>query len=365
LPPPPQLIDLAARLGDQLPELTFDKLPLKRALDLVSQLSTIRISYDWDSLVDPGVLDKPVTLDLRDRTIAQSLTEILSSAGLVSVPVGDQLLVGPPTMNDRQPTIVEYPIAELLGDDAQAVPRLIDLIRDFVAPETWPAPAVSKAIGVTGTTLVVSQPPAVQRELALFLDRLRMARGKMPRDSKTTLATRLARAGDVLSKPVTMNFRPGEPLPTVLDFLEKATGATITVDYPALISTGFQGDEPIGCAADKHPLADVLTSLCRPREWSWRVVGEKTIDLTTREALRRRSYVEFYKLPKPTEGALSGPDAAQRIRTQLAEEGWRTSGGRGEIVFDEPSQMLIVRQHQEAHLRIEKLLAELNAPPVP
>lgn len=358
------MIDLAARLNDKLPELTLVEQPLKRTLDLLSQLSTIRISFDWDALTDPSLLDRPLTLELRDLTTGEALTQILSSVGLAATPFGDQLVVRPPTTYGR-PTPADYPVAELIGDDAQGAARLVELIRDFVAPETWQTAGGAGTIAADETKLVVSQSPAVHRELAVFLDRLRLARGKTPRDSKATLATRLAQAHEVLSKPVTMNFRPGEPLPTVLGFLEQATGATITVDYPALMSAGFQGTEPIGCAADKHPPADVLTALCEPREWSWRVVGPRTIDLTTREASRRRLYVEFYKLPTTAEVAVAGPDLVQRLRTQLADEGWRTSGGRGDVVFDEPSQTLVVRQHADAHRRIEKLSAELNASAAP
>jgi hypothetical protein len=46
----------------------------------------------------------------------------------------------------------------------------------------------------------------------------------------------------------------------------------------------------------------------------------------------------------------------------LIDEGWRATGGRGEIFFDAPSNSLIVRQHQEAQVRIHRLLADLSTP---
>jgi hypothetical protein len=173
------------------------------------------------------------------------------------------------------------------------------------------------------------------------------------------LATRFSANRDWLEKPVSMNFRPGVPLETLLEHLVDTTGGFFTIDYPALTSAGYPGSEPIGMASDKHALADVLTALCSPREWSWRIVGERAVELTTREGSRRRMFVEFYKVP----ASMATPAAAQaligRVRNQLADEGWRGLGGRGEITYDEPSQMLLVRQHQEAQTRLEQALNAL------
>jgi hypothetical protein len=106
-------------------------------------------------------------------------------------------------------------------------------------------------------------------------------------------------------------------------------------------------------------LADVLSALCAPREWSWRIVGHRAVELTTREGARRRLFVEFYKVPASMATSAAAQGLIGRIRNQLADEGWRGLGGRGEITYDEPSQMLIVRQHQEAQTRLEQALNAL------
>jgi hypothetical protein len=254
---------------------------------------------------------------------------------------------------------VEYPVDDLLGDQSDAAARLMLLIEEFVAPETWRSAGGAGTITASGKQFTVVQTAAVQRELETFLDRLRKARGKATKNPATSLASRLADNREALEKPITVNFRPGVPLETLLARLEKDAGLTLTADYPALTSAGHQAGDQIGCASDKHPLEAVLSALCEPREWAWRVVAPHAVEVTTREGMRRRAYVEFYKIPPSRSSPAAAQELVERIRNQLADEGWRGLGGRGSIAVDEPSRMLIVRQHQDAQFRLERALAAL------
>ncbi|MGC3967672.1 MAG: hypothetical protein QM775_09955 [Pirellulales bacterium] len=169
----------------------------------------------------------------------------------------------------------------------------------------------------------------------------------------------------MLDAPVTMNFRPPAPLRAVAARLEATTGAVVTLDVAALAAEGATPDMLVGVAADKHPLAQVLTALCDPRGWAWRIVDPSTVEITTRNALRRRGYVEFYDArPLLADGAR--PEAlVARLKQQTAEAGWLESGGLGVIVFDAPSSALVVRQHQLGHQRLTQLLAEAVAAQTP
>ena len=356
--PPPQ-IDLAARLQDKLPEIDFDKVPLRRALDLVAQLSTIRVAYDADSLApDAALLATPVTLKLSDALVQEVFAQLLAAAELQGPPVGDQLFLyrDAPWNAEVEET---YVVDDLTSGDPQAVGLLGDRLRLLTGPAT---------VTQDGSKLVVQQTVAGRREAKRLLDRLRLTRGKAPQDSQASLETRLHRSTDLLSKPVTMNFRPGATLAEIVARFEAETGATVLVDSIALAAQGFAGPERIGISADKHPAAVVLNALCEPRDWGWRLVGPKLIEITTREAARRRSYVEFYALPSSSPTETDGPSWVTRIQTQLADELWADAGaaeadGAGAIVFDDASRRLIVRQHQAAHARIERLLAETTKSP--
>jgi hypothetical protein len=363
---PPPSIDLAARLRDKLPGVAFEQTSLAAAVGLISQLSTIRINYDWDA---PAIAvlrpQDPVSLKLDDVTVAEAIDRLLGERKLRAVAVGDQLLVTGPA--EEPQTKVDHPIDDLAGKKTESLEELLGLVYLYVAPETWDAVGGKGTIAASGGAFHVTQSPKVQRELAAFLDRLRKARGLTPRDPATTLDTRLDRAAEVLQKPVTMNFRPGVPLEQVLARLTAVSGATFTVDSLSLAAQGFDPREPIGCSADQHAVGRVLAALCAPREWAWRVVNERVVEITSRDALRRRFYVEFYSLPATAAGEeTTGPGWATKIRTQLGDESWRDVGGRGAVLYDEVSRRLIVLQHQEAHQRIAHLLAEASgsAPPV-
>jgi hypothetical protein len=336
---------------------------------LISQLSTIRIQYDADSIAAADVsLDAPVTLALNDATVEAAIAKLTAERGLQFRPASDRLVVFAPGKDATAAATVSYPIDDLVGTDDAATHAVADLVRRFVVPDAWDEKWGGR-LDVSPGKLEVTQQAAGRREAAAFLDRLRLARGNAPKDSQATLVTRLQQARERLDAPVTMNFRPAATLPEIAARIESATGAMLLINYLELATQGFFGSETIGIAADKQPAERVLGALCDPRDWAWRIVGPKIIEITTRDAVRRRPYVEFYALPANPALELDGPGWVTKIRTALADEPWRDVPGidletAGEIVFDAPSQRLIVRQHQGAQARIERLLAEsVKSPP--
>lgn len=360
---------MAARLADKIPELALERTPLRQALDLLSQLSTIRIQYDADSLAAADVrIDAPITLKLSDVTVENAITKLTAERGLQFRLVADQIVVFAPDKNAAASATVTYPVDDLVGTDEAATKSLAELVRHFAVPDAWDEKWGGR-LDVAPGRLEVTQQTAGQREVAAFLDRLRLARGKTPKDSKATLDTQLRRARELLDAPVTMNFRPAATLPEITARIEAATGATVLVNYLELATQGFFGGETIGIAADKQPVERVLGALCDPRDWGWRIVGPKLIEITTRDAVRRRPYVEFYAVPANSAVELDGPGWMLKIRTALADEVWRDAPGgdhqaAGEVAFDAHSQRLIVRHNQGAQARIERLLAEgTKSPP--
>lgn len=356
-------------MADKFPELAFDRTPLRQAVDLLAHLSTIRIQYDADSLAASDVrIDDPITLNLSDVTVEEALTKLTAERGLKFRAAADQIVVFAPAKETAASATVVYPVDDLVGTDDAATAALAELVRRFTVPGAWDDKWGGRLEATPGK-LEVTQQAAGQSEVADFLDRLRLARGKTPKNSRAVLATRRQRARELLEAPVTMNFRPAATLPEIAGRLEAATGGVLLINYLDLATQGFFGGETIGIAADKQPVERVLAALCDPRDWGWRIVGPKMIEITTLDAVRRRPYVEFYALPANQIEELSGPAWVTRIRTALADEAWRDMPGvdpqtAGEIVFDDASQRLMVRQHQAAQTRIERLLAEsVKSPP--
>jgi hypothetical protein len=158
-----------------------------------------------------------------------------------------------------------------------------------------------------------------------------------------------------------MNFRPGAPLPIVLDHLEKATKAKLVVDYATLTAAGYSAEEPIGVSAKDTPMADVLDALCQPRDWGWHLPRDGVIELTTREAARSRTYVEIYDV-RALVGESTPEEFTARVLDATTNLGWKDAGSRTAIAFDKPSGRLLVRQTSEGHLRLERLWQEWKQP---
>lgn len=175
-------------------------------------------------------------------------------------------------------------------------------------------------------------------------------------------ATRRARATTKLQTPVTLNFRPAAPLAQVVEHIESVSGTTITIDHAALAEQGTDGEAPVGVAADKAPLEQVLTAVCEPREWAWRIIDPQTFEITTRDALRRRVYEEAYDLKPLLVDGTSPQQAAEDLQLK-AEKLYGVVPGA--FTLDAAASTLRVRLHQEAQLHVEAILREAAARSVP
>jgi len=356
MPPSPEA---EKRLAAKAPALELTGLSRRESLDLVGRLAAVGVQYDWDWFAPAELkLDEPMTLKAGDTTYDALLTRLLEPIGARFELVGANVLVRAAGTAD---VAVDYPIDDLAGSDVAAAELYAGLVQLFVAPESWDARGGKGKLVASAGKLSVVQSPTVQRELLAWLDRLRTARGKSTMGSPQSNDSRFVRAQSALEKPVTMNFRPGVPLAEIVAYLNKKTDATLTIDAVALTDAGYVFDAPIGIAVDKTPLAEVLAAICEPRELDFRIVDERTLEITTREALRRRGYVELYDIKPLVTAEISPVELIKRLKADFADAGWTETGGEGVARFDAASGRLILHHHQDAHRRIERFLGELIA----
>jgi hypothetical protein len=349
-------------MQEKIPALKFERMPLRAALAVAAELAGVPLRYDWTTLPLDFRPDEPVSLVSEQATLGEVLERLTKDRGLRVVAAGGVLeIAGPVADASAALQVVDFPIDDLFGDDPGAAESAGRLVKAFVSPDSWSGPAGGTLASASGK-LVVSQTPRVQAETALFLNRLRGARGKPPRAAAGVAAvvppveTRVARAKMLLERRVSMNFRPGAPLADVLAHLEATANVPIVVDYGALAATGFSVDEPIGISAHEHPLGEVLDALCRPRAWGWHLVRDSVIELTSQEAARTRMYVELYDV-RPLLGEQTAEAFTARMLDATSDLGWNEVQGRAAVGFDQPSGRMIVRQTQAGHFRLERLLS--------
>ncbi|HEV3415560.1 MAG TPA: hypothetical protein VG056_02050 [Pirellulales bacterium] len=358
---PPRTVDVASRLTDPLAAVNYVGVPLAQLLGELSQWSTISISFDADALSELNVApDVPVTLHLKETTIAGVLDEALGPLGLSYSIVNGQLMIGRPRQGDFRR--VRYAVSDLAGETADGAPQFAALVHAMVDPPSW------KEAGGMGTSrwsdgaLVIEQSESAHAQLLVFCEKLRVARG-LPLRSKIDpdrfrLMPRTAAAARALALPVTADFNRPEPLTRILAHLHDSTHIALLVDQVALAEQRMSAETEGILAADHQPLGQALTALVEPMDLAWRVVGEGAIEITTPQAAAKRADVEFYLAGELLSGDTNGQALVDRIERELAAAAASDpAAARPTVRFDAASRALIVRAPQSVQLRVAAYLS--------
>jgi hypothetical protein len=355
---PPAAVDVAARLADPLRGIDLNDIPLARALETLEAISTVPITLDPDALRHLGATPRDhVTLKLDSATVEQVLRAVAAQRGLTVAIDNDQVIVTTPT--DVRETLkkIRYTVSDLTGDDNKAAAEFALLVKSLVAPESWQAAGGRGTITPDKGAIVVSQTGNVHRRILVFCEKLRNARHKPLRSrdapEQFALTTRTAQARKMLDKPVTVNFHEPTPLAKILAFLAQATGSDVLIDHAALAAIETSDRVETSLTVQEKPLEATLADLLRPLGLTSRVVSPSTIQVTAKEDAEERLELEFYPVGPQAKAA----DLIARIKTEVTPTSWTDAGGAGEVVFDPPSQCLIVLQSQPTQVAVERFLA--------
>jgi hypothetical protein len=365
-PTPPLDPKLVARLNEHIQKISLTKMPLGDAVQLVAAVGALPVSFDPDALDELGVsLHDPVTVESAGDTVATLLDKVAAARGLARAVENGQILFTSSSAYREEPRTIRYTISDLTRGDARAAAELAALLQRFVAPQSWQAAGGNGTIDVETDALRITQTAQIHQQVVIFCEKLRIARGLPPRshlDPKTfSLDSRITRAKPMLVRSVSINAGTGTPLREILDQL-KQPGEEIFVDRPALAAARLNENTPTKFRSDGQPQGTVLPRLLDPIGLGWRAVDAKTLQVTTKAALAGRLEVEFYPVSKRLAG---GPPAAliDQIKASVPDASWGDAGARaglpsGAIVFDAPSQCLIVLQSQPVQEAIETFLAQ-------
>jgi hypothetical protein len=278
-----------------------------------------------------------------------------------------QVLVTAPAAYREALRTVRYTVTDLTGDDRTAMTELAALVRKLVAPDSWHGNNGRGTIDPNQTALVVTQTGEVRRQVLVFCEKLRNARGKPLRSrgdpAEFTLITRATQAREILERPVTANFHEPTPLAKVLAYLAATAKCDILVDRAALAAAETSDRVEATVAADRISLVAALGDLLRPLGLAYRIVGPNVLQVTTKEAAEERLELEFYPIGLNVKEGQSGPALIESLKTRVSPSTWAETGGSGEIHFDPPSQCLIVLQSQSVQAAVERFLAKKDSQP--
>ncbi|HEX5106427.1 MAG TPA: hypothetical protein VFV87_21560, partial [Pirellulaceae bacterium] len=347
--PAPREVDVAARLADPLPGIETSGTPLADFLQIISDLSTIPITLEPDGLpLVRRTVESPVVLTAdegRNTTVGRALATGLARHGLEYVASDDQLLVR--LVEPEKLPLLGYPVKDLAADEQQMA-DLGEMLQALIEPDSWEASGGEGALAVDATSgkLNISQRRAVHAQLLIAFEKLRTAR-KLPLQSTGydpglfQLATRSARAKARLETPITLNFSQPTPLVRIVDYLGKAGGVRILIDWRDIAGAGWNPDGEATLLADKQPLSAALDALLDPMDLTWRIVDGRTIQVLTPETHGSRVELEFYSASGLLAADATGGALLAKVRAALGEGHFRETGGPGELHYDAPSQCLL------------------------
>jgi hypothetical protein len=252
-----------------------------------------------------------------------------------------------------------YAVSDLTLGDARAAADLAQVLQTLVVPQSWQAGGGQGTVEVSPDALRVVQTGHVHHQVLVFCEKLRVARGLAPKSGrdprKFALATRTARARDMLGRFTSVQVSAATPLESALAQFKHPTGTEIFIDCPALAAAGIAGNATKALKIDNRPQGEALRQLLEPMGLAWRAVDADVLQVTTQKAVAARMELEFFPVGKLLAGQ---PPAAliEKIKAKLPGAAWGAGGGA--LHFDPASQSLIVLQSQPVQMAVESLLGE-------
>jgi hypothetical protein len=329
------------------------EISLAQLAKFVTELTTIPVTLDLDSLAASNITaDTLLSFEHRGITIGQLLTSALEPEGMDFVVANQQIIIT--TIEAAEGTLTQqsYNVADLVQSQEE-MQALGKQLAQFVQPASWDVNGGQGTVTAEEYSLIIEQFPAVHFQVTVMLDRLRLARGLLPRSDLPVewLAVDpvYERAADALSSPITVNYSTSTPVSRILTYLNNETDLTILVNWHAVADAGWSPNTSSQLVTTDKSLDALLTQWLGPANLSYRVVDEHTIQITSLAALEARPDVEFHRFQ-------GNPDLVaveKALRTQIEREATIP------IVFDKPSNALIVSLPQSAQRRVTETIRTL------
>ncbi len=365
---PPRSVNVEARLADKVPGIEVQSQPLIDFLELISAMSMWPITVDVDAFNDFNQsVAAPVQLNMSDASVANILETALKPLQLSYQVRDGQVIVGYPAQDKFSQT--HYKVNDLVGDDTQTLGELGALVRRMIAPGSWQQVGGKGSMVVGSGELLVAQSQPVKSQILDFCEKLRVARGlplKSRYDaSRFVLNTREDKVREMLGRPINANFAVPTSLAEAVKWLRHATDAMIVIDHAALARDGTSAESECEGLAVNKPLEKLLDELTGSADLTWRVIDERTIEITTRSAALEQMDVEFYPVRDLASSADAGEKLIGQVRSQVEPQFWGDAvdqaAQHGAMVFDKPSGALIVRAPQRTQALVETQLTALRS----
>jgi hypothetical protein len=364
----PEKIDVSAQLAQKMPAIELEHLPLYRFASLASQLGNVPIAIDVDGLRCRGIaLDTPIDVSSRAASLGKAIESALAPHRLELGLADGHAIVRP--VDAGKTRKARYMVGDLARGGDPAITDLAETIRGVLGLPVDDQNEGARLEVATDTFYLTATDETHDRMIELC-EKLRVARGRPLRTKfdparpdarfdprRFELSTRKSRAKGMLSRPVTAGIGTGAPLSAVVEYLSRRSGAVILIDAAALAEAELSVHTECRLQADDEPLAAALAGVLGPLDLTYRIVDEKTIQITTPAAAAEKPDIELYSLRGLAEVDEAGAFLA-RLEQRLMEAAGKDSL---ELAFDPPSQALIVTAPSAVQAKVEEALGRLRS----
>jgi len=366
LPKPPlRRISVKNSLNFAIAEFTTQKpITLHAFLAQVSTVSGIPFEIDLSALASRNVtLDLPVTVTLKETTVAQLLLTVLQPHGLGIIESDQALTISYLPQAETQLTEAMYPVADLIGTTPQQATDLIQWIRALVAPSSWTIDDSDYLIQIQNNQLQIRHLPAAQYEVFRLLTRLRMARQlEHPESPDKRIATIsmtpcVDQAEKILNEPITVNFTRSTPLLEIFRSIEQQISVKFILNGRTLRQSGWSTHSEATLVTDNETLQQSLQVLLAPMELTARAIDANTIEITSLQEELARREIEFYPVAHLLQKDRTPEQLIELIRQKIGVDRFTDDQVDQQILFDPSSKHLMIRESQPNHRKLSYLLS--------
>jgi hypothetical protein len=324
----------------------FNGVALWDFLQFFAEFTTVPITLDFDSMRRAEIPhDVRVNLQLDATSAGQLLQSALEPAGLKFILANGQVFITPIADVNGEVQTRSYDVSDLAETPEQLAP-LAALITATIEPTSWQDAGGLGALTVNEQSLNVEQTLAVHFEMARLLDRLRSARGLLPRSELPrellTCVPIFAPLEEKFQKRLTLNFGDATNIMTILERLRNETEIRLLVDWESTGAVGWKPDATSTLSANDAAFSQLLDTWLAPQQLGFRVVGDLLIQIASLAALKTHGEVEVYRLTE--NAAKTGDSIVQGWVQELGEP--TIAEASGVAVFEPVSRCLVVRLPQ-------------------
>ena len=385
---------VAVQLERTLPNAKFNSERLVDAIGFLSKAAGTSIYVDWNYLRYVGVTrDTPVTLDLKNVTIARTLSLVLNLIGENGSELDYTIDRGILTIGaySGYPHERIYDVRDLVqGFSRQSAAARLEAIVGLLSSRL-PAEFQGDEIRASEGLVTVTRPETAQHRALILLQQLRaiLKPGEPPTEQKlwypstgggswisgaapSPIYADNSPLGESLRRQLTrIQFRAAR-LVDVMDDLHKTSGLEMDVNWTALERLGISRDTPVTLDLKDVTCSRFLTILCDlVATEAGRVIytiNKNSISITTREDIAGNAVTRTYDIHDLLQGlgkhhAEAREQALIKAILSIDPNSWRENGGQASTVRALEGSLIITQTpetHEHVHALIEHLRSVIN-----